>query len=158
MSASCDGVFGRGVREGTMVLALLSACFQSLTPLPTSKLGPSGADSRVSGFVHSRTLWVSPMNCPVMLGVSPAAASTPTSVFNQWFEVLFPRAGALGCASCLTPQVFLLVYPQVNVGPPAPPAATLPQVLSARSLSLSRLLVWMNVSSLSPWLSDFQTV
>ena len=119
-----------------MVLALLSACFQSLTPLPTSKLGPSGADSRVSGFVHSRTLWVSPMNCPVMLGVSPAAASTPTSVFNQWFEVLFPRAGALGCAFCLTPQVFLLVYPQVNVGPPAPPAATLPQVLSARSLSV----------------------
>ena len=34
-----------------MALALLSAGFQSLTPLPTSKVGPSGADSRVGGFV-----------------------------------------------------------------------------------------------------------
>ena len=50
--------------------------------------------------VHSRTLCVSPMNSPVRLGVSPAAASTSTGVFNQWFEALFPRAGALGWAVC----------------------------------------------------------
>ena len=36
-----------------MVLALLSAGFQSLPPLPTIKLGPSGADSRVGGLVHA---------------------------------------------------------------------------------------------------------
>ena len=35
-----------------MPLALLSAGFQSLPPLPTSKLGPSSADSQVSGFVY----------------------------------------------------------------------------------------------------------
>ena len=35
-----------------MVLSLLSASFQSLPPLPTSKLGPSGADSCVGGFVY----------------------------------------------------------------------------------------------------------
>ena len=34
------------------------------------------------------------------LGVSPAAASTPAGVFNQWFEALFPGAGTLGCAVC----------------------------------------------------------
>ena len=35
-----------------MVLALLSSWFQSLPPLPTSKVGPSGADSQVGGFVY----------------------------------------------------------------------------------------------------------
>ena len=49
---------------------------------------------------HSRPLWVSPMTSPVRLGVSPAAAPTPRGAFNQRFEALFPRAGALGCAVC----------------------------------------------------------
>ena len=35
-----------------MVLALLSAGFQTLPSLPTSKVGPSGADSHVGGFVY----------------------------------------------------------------------------------------------------------
>ena len=34
------------------------------------------------------------------LGVSPAAASTPTGVFSQWFEALFPHGGTLGCGVC----------------------------------------------------------
>ena len=53
---------------------------------------------------HSRTLWVSPMNSPVRLGVSPAAASTPTGVLSQRFEALFPHTGTLGCTVCLTLQ------------------------------------------------------
>ena len=57
------------------------------------------------------------MNSPVMLGVSPAAASTPTGVFNQRFEALFPRDEALGCAVCFTPPLFLPVYLCSNVGP-----------------------------------------
>ena len=48
---------------------------------------------------HSRPLWVSPTTSPVRLGVSPAAAPTPTGAFNQRFEALFPGAGALGCAA-----------------------------------------------------------
>ena len=36
------------------------------------------------------------------LGVSPAAAPTPTGVFNQRFEALFPGAVALGCAVYFT--------------------------------------------------------
>ena len=37
------------------------------------------------------------------LAVSPAAAPTPTGIFNQRFEALFPQAGALGCAVCFAP-------------------------------------------------------
>ena len=66
------------------------------------------------------------MNFPVRLEVSPAAASTPTGVFSQRFEALFPHAGALGCAVCLAPQLFPWVYLHVNVGAPSLPAAALP--------------------------------
>ena len=66
---------------------------------------------------HSRPLWVSPTTSPVRLGVSPAVAPTPTGVFNQRFEALFPHAGALGYMVCFTPPLFLLVYLCVNVGP-----------------------------------------
>ena len=38
---------------------------------------------------HSRPLWVSPATSPVRLGVSPAASSAPTGVFNQRFEAFF---------------------------------------------------------------------
>ena len=34
---------------------------------------------------HSRPLWVSPTTSPMSLGVSPAAATTPTGVFTQSF-------------------------------------------------------------------------
>ena len=53
---------------------------------------------------HSRPLWVSPTTSPVRLGVSPAAASTPTGAFNQRSEALFPPAGALGYAVCFPPH------------------------------------------------------
>ena len=53
---------------------------------------------------HSRPLWVSPTTSPVRLGVSPAATPTPTGIFNQRFEALFPRAVALGCAVCFAPR------------------------------------------------------
>ena len=115
----------------------------------------------------SRTLWVSPMNSPVRLGVSPAATSTPTGVFNQRFEALFPCTETQGPSVCLTPQLFLPVYMHLfrNVHPlwvlqplPCPPAAALLQVLSAQLPYPPLLPVWMNVSSLTPWLLDFHTV
>ena len=111
----------------------------SVTPSAThNQIGPLWC-SFLSGWVcvRSRILWVSPRNSPVRLGVSPAAASTPTGVFNQRFEDLYPHAGALGYAVCLAPQLFLPVYPHTNVGllclPPCqtyPPGTSLPQVLS----------------------------
>ena len=62
---------------------LCSASFQSLPCYPQSNwallvLIPSGWAS-----VCSMTLWVSPMNSPARLGLSPAAALTPTGVFSQ---------------------------------------------------------------------------
>ena len=51
-----------------------------------------------------RPLWVSPTTCPVRLGVSPAAASTPTGAFNQRSEALFPHTGALGYAVFFAPH------------------------------------------------------
>ena len=48
----CEAICGGGVGEGTMPLAPLSAGFQSLPPLPTIKLDPSGADSQVRGLVY----------------------------------------------------------------------------------------------------------
>ena len=58
-----------------------------------------------SGWACARPgpLWVSPTTSPVRLGVSPAAAPTPTGVCNQRFEALFPGAGALGCVVCFAP-------------------------------------------------------
>ena len=49
----CDAVCEGGVLEGAVALALLSSAFQSLSLLPTIKLGPSGADSWVGGLVHA---------------------------------------------------------------------------------------------------------
>ena len=71
------------------------------------------------------------MNSPVRLGVSPAATSTPTDVFNQRFEAPFPRAGALGCVVCFDPLLFLLVYPCTNVGLKGLPGTTLWGLLAA---------------------------
>ena len=65
------------------------------------------------------------------LGVSPAATSTPTGVFNQRFEALFPLPGALGCSVCFAPLLFLPVYLCANVGPQGLPATTLWGLLAA---------------------------
>ena len=52
MSLFYGVVCGGSVQEGIVLLAQLSVGFQSLSPLPTSKFGPSGADSWVGGFVY----------------------------------------------------------------------------------------------------------
>ena len=119
-----------------MLLAQL-AIFQSLPPLLTNKLGPSGADSQVGGCVcvYSRTLWVSPVNSPVRLVVS--LLPKPPKVFPvRGFEALFPHAVTLGCSVCLAPQLFLRVYLHANVGLPDPPAAALTCILCAPAACL----------------------
>ena len=76
---------GEGPR-GNSATCLALTGFQSLPLPPTSKLGPSGADSRVGGFVYVLgPLWFSPRNSPSRLGVSPTA-TTPTGVFSQRFR------------------------------------------------------------------------
>ena len=74
------------------------------------------------------------------------------------FEALFPHTGALGCAVCLPPQFFFLVYLNTNVGPPiCQPLprckSSLPQLpVSTPHTSLDEC------SSLIPWLSEFHTI
>ena len=117
------------------------------------------------------------MNSPVRLGVSPAAASTPMGVFNQRFEALFPGAGALGCEVCFAPPVpphlsmcecgaagsasCSLACPiRSTIRHLSGSASRRPAVspLHPGCLSPPLPLVWVSVSSLSPWRSDFHTV
>ena len=114
-----------------------------------------------------RPLWVSPRTSPVRLGVSPAAAPTPTGVFNQRFEALFPQAGALGCAVCFDPHHLsgLSVRECGAAGSASgqtacPVRPTLCQsqsrhghasLLRPGCLSPPLLPVWMNVYFLFPW-------
>ena len=91
------------------------------------------------------------------LGVSPASASTPTGVFSHWFEALFPHAGALGCIVCH--RVALLtcsIIRHLAGSTSRPPPCFRSSPSGCPSLPL--LPVWMNVSSLTPWLLDFHTV
>ena len=86
---------------------------------------------------HSRPLWVSPMTSPVRLGVSPAAAPTPTGIVNQRFEALFPRAGALGYVVCFAPRC-LSQFTHVRIwGHRVLPATLLAPFSATLSLALS---------------------
>ena len=77
-----------------------------------------------------RPPWVSPTTSPVRLGVSPAAAPTLRGIFNQRFEALFPRAGALGYAVCFAPcRLSRFIYAGIWGRRVLP--ATLPAPLSA---------------------------
>ena len=111
----CDCVRGGGARGSNGACSTL--CRISVTSSAThNQIGPLWCWFP-SGWacVRSRPLWVSPTTSPVRLGVSPAATSPPTGVFNQRFEALFPLAGALGCTVCFAPPPFLLVYLCANV-------------------------------------------
>ena len=55
----------------------------------------------------------------------------PQGFAVRGFEALFPHAGTLGCVVSLVPQLFLPVYPQMNVGLPSLAATALPLILSS---------------------------
>ena len=88
-----------------MPLAPLSASFQSLPTLPTSKVVPSGADSQVGGLVYilapceslQQTFW-----CIWEFLLLPQ----PSQFFSvRGFEALFPHTGTLSCVvSVLLPS------------------------------------------------------
>ena len=135
-------MWGKGLRGSNGTFSTL--CQFSVTPSANhNQIGPFWC-CFLSGWVcvHSRTLWVSPTTSPVRLGVSPAATSPPTDVFSQWLEALFPHTGTLGCKVCHWVRQLLPCLESSLPGCPSPPL----------------LPVWMNVSSLTPWLSDLHTV
>ena len=147
----------------------LSSGFHSFTPLPTIKLGPSGAGSRVGGLVH--TLSEAPVGLSNNLSCEAGSLScchpNPHGAFNQRFEALFPRSEALGCVFCFAslrlsglsvrecgaagsasgqtacpvrPTLLQSWFHHGNASPLCPGCPSLPL-----------LAVWMNVYFLFPW-------
>ena len=117
----------------------------SVTPSAThSQIGPLWCWF-LSGWACacSRPLWVSPTNSPVRLGVSLTEASTPTGVFNQRFEALFPHVGALGCEVCHLVHQLLSCQPAAALPTPLhnPPPRWVHQLPPCHKSSLPRLSI-----------------
>ena len=177
-------MWGRGPRGNNGTCSTL--CWFSVTSPTTHKQSGPFWCWFPSGWVCvcSGTLWLSPVNSPVRLEVSPAAASTCTAVFNQWFEALFPHTGALGlhglfrspvvppslsaheCGTAGSTSHHLMgstscsLPASLRLARPSPPATAMRSLESSPPgcTSPPLLPVWVNVSSLTPLLSDFHTV
>ena len=131
MLLNCGAVCGGGVREGIMPFAQLSPHFQE-----------------TGSFNHHH---------------NPSRLLQP-----EVLRFCFPSAGTLGCTVYLVPQLLLPFHLHMNVGLPDLPAVISPAWSTSHHLavcplhpgcpSLPLLPVWMNVSSVTPWLSNFLTV
>ena len=158
-------MWGRGPIGSSGACSTL--CRFSVTPSANqNQIGPFWF-CFLSGWAcaRSRPLWVSPTNSPERLGVSPASTSTPTGVFSQRFEALFPPHWNSGLL-CHLVHPLLPCWPVAAWPAPLhnPPPCWVRQPPSGQESSPPccpsppLLPVWMNVSSLSPWLLDFHTV
>ena len=144
----------RGLRGNN---AAGSAGSQSLPLLPTSKLGPSGVDSQVGGFVYILGRH-EPLQWTLLWGWEFLPLLQPSKVFTvKGFEALFPAlepwvAWSVSLPSCSS--WFICTQMQDH-----PVLQLLPCCESSPTccLSLPLLQVWMDVSSLTTWLSDFHT-
>ena len=153
--AACGTVCGGGVREGTMLFARLWPCFQSLPPLPASKLGPPGADSGVGGFVyilgpHGSLQWT------LLWGWEFLLLPQPPQVFTaRGLRLYFPALGPWVAQSVSFPSCFsrfihtqmwdhsgceLLPHP---LSLPATPFSVSPLPYSAACLHPSYQSEWM---------------
>ena len=90
-----------------MLLAQLSPQFQSLSLLPTSKLGPSGADSWVGGLVYVLGPCGSLNKLSCEAGSFSPPPQPPQVFTGRGLEALVSHTGTLGCVVCLAPQLFL---------------------------------------------------
>ena len=143
-----------------MPLAWLLVGFWSLPPLPTNKLGPSGADSYVGGFVY-------------ILG--PCGLSNDLSCEVGSFSHRCNSIGFYLQRFCLQRFYFPVLEPWVEWSALLPSCSSqfictwiwdCPSISRRLALhpfhpgwqSPPLLPVWVNVSSLTPWLSDSHTV
>ena len=145
-----------------MPLAGLLPHFQSLPPLPTNELCPSSADSQVGGFAYLLR------PCGFLQGTHlwdqeflPLPQSPQVFIVARGSEALFLLAGTLdgmvSLPSCSSQFICTQMWDHL-ARLPGLPAAALLDILSAPAASLFLLPVWMNVSSLTPWLLSFHTV
>ena len=116
--------------------------------------------------VCSRTLWVSPINSTVRLGVSPAT-STPTGFFSQRVWGFISRLWNPGLPGLSHSSVVPYSLAACTYGTTCSASHCLAwsashhlamSPLHPSCPSLPLLLVWKNISSLTPWLLDFHTV
>ena len=165
MSLCCGSVCGRGVWEGQCCL-FCSQWLPVTFPATHKQIGPFWCWF-LGGWVslHSRTC--SSLQQTLLWGWEFQLQLQHPGMFSvRGFEAPFSHAVTLGCAVCLTLQLFLSVYSQANVGLPGLPATTLPAPVLQPCLAASALHpscpsppllpVWMNVSSLTPWSSNSQ--
>ena len=152
-------MWGSDKRENSAICSALTS-LSVTSPTTHKQIGPFWCWFP-GGWVcaHSRTLWVSPSNSPLRIGISLAAA-TPTGFYHQrfWgFISLCWNPGLCGLSSSL------IVHPglsacECRTAPSSSCHLALPHPLHPGCWSLPFLPVWMNVSSLTPWLLDFHTV
>ena len=135
-----------------MAHAPLSTGFQSFTPLPTIKLGPSGAGSQVGGLVHALgpcgslqwpLLWG--WECLLLLPQPPWAFSI------RGLRLSFPALEPWVMQSASLPAVWP-VYLCANVGPQGLLVVRLPAPFLPHSASLGpAMATWvLHVSPLRP--------
>ena len=122
----------RGSNGARSTLCRSTLCWISVIPSAThNQTGPLWCWF-ASGWAcaYSRPLWVFPTTSPVRLRVSPAAAPTPTDVFNQRFEALFPLCWSPGlhCLLRSTPFIWFIYAQMWGLGVLS---ATLPALFSS---------------------------
>ena len=83
-------------------------------------------------------------------GSLSCSAPTPTGVFNQRYEALFPRAGALGYLVCFAPPLSVPVYLCANVGPRGLLVVRLPAPFVPHSASLGPAMAMRVLSAPVP--------
>ena len=135
----------------------------SLALTPLSKT-PSTTHKQIGPFwcwflggwvcVHFRTLWVSPTNSPVRLGVSPTVATPHRILQSECLRLYFSSFSLPSCSShFICTQMWNNLICQPPTRRPQPTSCCLATWFSLPhrlGLSLPLLPVWMNVSSLTP--------
>ena len=159
-------MWGRGPRRNNVTCSALSQ-FSVTSPTTTSKLGPSGADCPVGGLVYVLGPCGSLQRSLLWGWEFPLLVPQPPQVFSisglrLYFPMLEPWvARSVSPPSCSSLFICMWMWDHL-VHNPLPCCVCQPLPCRKTSppgcLSLPLLPVWMNVSSLSPWLSEFHTV
>ena len=120
-----------------MAPASLSSGFHSFTPLPTIKLGPSGAGSRVGGPAHTLGPCGS-LQRPVLWGWEflLLLPQPPRAFSIRGLRLYFPELEPWVTQSLLRSPPFVVVYLCGNVGPQGLLVVRLPAPFVPHSASL----------------------